>query len=86
MYSTLRKEDAEGLQFFGVQRQNVFSVYFLETVPEALPDGGKSLGGNLLSDNLMYDRRKEIGVHFALDMADLFDDSAENLVFLLSDN
>ena len=78
----LAKGDAEGLQFFGVQRQNVFSVYFLETVPEALPDGGKSLGGNLLSDNLMYDRLKEIGVHFALDMADLFDDSAENLVFL----
>jgi len=61
------------LQLRHPRRQQVLGVHGAQGVPHPLPDGGLRFHRNLLPDDVMHDRRKQVGIHLALNRPDLRD-------------
>ena len=79
----LFKRHAKPLQPLGTGCQNRFRVDFAQILPHPPPDRLLSLGGNLLPDDMMHDRRKQIVIDGSLDRADLIDNRAQFRIPLL---
>ena len=69
----LAEGHAQLLQLRHPRRQQALGVHGAQGVPHPLPDGGLCFHRNLLPDDVMHDRRKQVGIHLALDRPDLRD-------------
>ena len=77
----LAEGHAERLQQGNTGCGDAVGGYRAERVLHALPDGRLCFCGNLLPDDMVHDRGKQVGVHCSVNMAEPVDDSGKSAVF-----
>ena len=79
--ASLAEGHAERLQQGNTGCGDAVGGYRAERVLYALPDGRLCFCGNLLPDDMVHDRGKQVGVHCSVNMAEPVDDSGKSAVF-----
>ena len=77
---SLSEGHAEALQLLNPGSEDGSGIHRAELIPHPLPDGRLRFRGDLLADDVVYHRRKEVGIHFPLDVSRLCDDRCHPLV------
>ena len=77
---SLSEGHTEALQLLNPGSEDGSCIHHAELVPHPLPDGRLRFRGDLLADDVVYHRRKEVGIHFPLDVSRLCDDRRHPLV------
>ena len=76
----LAKGHAQRLQFGNTGSQDRLGVHGAQCVLHSLPDRGLRLRRDLLADDVVHHRRKQIGIDDAVHMPDFVDDLTQPLV------